>query len=34
MHTVWRRWLASHRCRCWKEWVPRRIPVEAVFEAS
>jgi len=28
MHTFWRRWLASMRCRCGKEGVPRRITVE------
>jgi len=27
MHTFWRRWLASQRCRCWSQW-------DAVLEAS
>jgi len=24
---LWRRWLMCQRCRCWREWVPGRIPV-------
>jgi len=25
--TLWKRWLANHRCRCWREGVQGRIPL-------
>jgi len=27
MHTLWRRWLACQRCRCWREGAPGQILV-------